>query len=97
MGDDAKKGIATIPQGRAGLVMRGALLSEAAAELLERGCLMLTIHDSLVARARDAQERDWVDEKLKLAMEYPVVEMGGIIIKTEAKIGPDWGSVKEVA
>lgn len=95
-GDDAKKGIATIPQGSAGMIMRGALLSDPASELLERGCLMLTIHDSLVARARDAKERDWVDDRLKAAMEYAIPELGGIVIKTEAKIGPDWGSVKEI-
>lgn len=96
-GDDAKKGIATIPQGSAGMIMRGAILSDPANELLEGGHLMLTIHDSLVARARTASECEWVDQKLKEAMEYPIKELGGIIIKTESKIGPSWGEVQEVS
>ena len=95
-GDDAKKAIATNPQGSAGMIIRGAKLSSAAAELIECGSLMLTVHDSLVARARDKKHREWVIDKLRLAMEYSIEEMDGIVIPVEFKVGRNWGMMEEI-
>lgn len=94
-GDDAKKAIATIPQGSAGCIMREALMSDAAQEMLDRGCLHMSIHDDLTARARDKRERDWVMEKLIEAMEFPIKQMDGIIIPVEIKCGKNWGSASK--
>lgn len=98
-GDDAKKAVATIPQGSAGLIMRGALMSPAAQELLDRGCLHMSIHDDLTARARDKKERDWVMGKLVEAMEYPIKEMDSIVIPVELKVSKEngnWGDMEEI-
>lgn len=95
-GDDAKKAIATIPQGSAGMIMRGALMRPGWDAILDRACGMMTIHDSLVARARDARERDWVIAQLCETMEYEIPELGGIIIPVEIKVSGrngNWGPV----
>lgn len=96
LGDDAKKAIATNPQGSAGMIMRGALQSNAAAELLAERSLNITIHDSLVGRARDKKHLDLCLERGKAAMEYAIKELGNIVIPVEAKIGPSWGQMKEI-
>lgn len=94
--EDAKKAVATIPQGSLGMVMRGAVLSDAAQELIDQQCLMLTVHDSLVARARNKKHLDWVIEKLQIAMAYPIKEMSNIVVPVDIKIGASWGEVQEV-
>lgn len=92
--EDAKAAIATLPQSSAAIIMRRAILRDAAAQLLDEGKLFLTIHDELIARARDDADADKVDELLRDAMEYPVREQGDRVFYTSAKRGHDWSEME---
>ncbi len=94
--DDAKKAIATIPQGTAAGIIRRAMLTPAFGLLRAEGCAMIQIHDSLLCRARNLEHVAWVAAKLKEAMIWPIPEMGGLKMLTETKFGVSWGQMKKL-
>jgi hypothetical protein len=93
-GEDAKAAIATLPQSSAAIILRRALTSEPAGQVLEEGKLFLSPHDELIARARDTEDVEKVSELLRLAMECPVAEQGGRVFRTAAKQGRNWSEVE---
>lgn len=92
--EDAKAAIATLPQSSAAIILRRALTSAPAGELLASGKLFLSPHDELIARAVDDADAEHVSEQLRLAMEAPVAEQGGRVFKTAAKMGHNWAEVE---
>jgi len=91
-GEDAKAAIATLPQSSAAIIMRRAICSKAAGELLEDGRLFLTIHDELIARAERGQA-EWVNAQLRAAMEFEVPEQDNRVFRTTGKRGRHWGEM----
>ena len=92
--EDAKAAIATLPQSSAAIILRRALTSQPAGELLDAGKLFLSPHDELIARAIDDTDAEWVSEQLRLAMEFNVGEQGGRVFRTAAKRGHNWSEVE---
>lgn len=92
--EDAKSAIATLPQSSAAVILRRALTSAPAKELLASGKLFLSPHDELISRARDEEDAEWVSEQMRLAMEAPIAEQGGRVFKTAAKRGRNWAEVE---
>jgi DNA polymerase I-like protein with 3'-5' exonuclease and polymerase domains len=92
--EDAKAAIATLPQSSAAIILRRALTSPEAGELLDSGQLFLSPHDELIARATDEDDAERVSELMRLAMEAPVVEQGGRVFRTAAKKGRNWAEVE---
>ena len=86
---DAKKAVATLPQGSAAAIIRHAMMTPEFQEIVARRCAMLQIHDSLVCRAR-FKDIDEIANLLKKAMLYPIKEQSGLIIPSECKIGKNW-------
>jgi len=91
--EDAKKVLANQQQSSAAIIMRRAMSSNDAKYLLDQGQLFLTVHDELIARAKDDQDAAAVSIYLRQAMEFPVVEQGGKIFKTSVKQGVNWGEM----
>lgn len=92
-GEEAKAAIATLPQSSAAIILRRALTSVPAGELLDSGKLFLAIHDELIARATDEEDAEQVSKQLRLAMEFKVPEQGDRIFKTAATRGHNWSEV----
>lgn len=92
--EDAKAAIATLPQSSAAIILRRALTSEPAGEVLNAGKLFLSPHDELIARAVDDADAERVSEQLRLAMEMAVPEQGGRVFRTAAKQGHTWAEVE---
>ena len=90
-GEDGKAAIATLPQSSAAVIMRRAIGSSASQQLLDKGYLFLTIHDELLARARDQAHANWVNSRLIEGMEFPVPEQGNRVFRTTGKRGLNWG------
>jgi uracil-DNA glycosylase family 4 len=96
--EDAKKAVATLPQGSGAAIIRRALLSPAIARLRQQKAVMMPIHDSILARAKDAKHRDKVIEELIEGMEFAIPEMGGLVIPVEVKVSnKGWGEMEEVS
>ena len=86
---DAKKVVATLPQGSAAAIIRRAMLRPQWQTLCSEGKGMIQIHDDLTARAR-RHELDRVIGLLRDTMTFAVEEQGGLVIPLAIKIGKNW-------
>ena len=86
---DAKKVVATLPQGSAAAIIRRAMLRQGWQTLCNEGKGMIQIHDDLTARAHK-HELDRVIGLLRDTMTFAVEEQGGLVIPLAIKIGKNW-------
>ena len=92
-GADAKRAVAFLPQAS------GRFMLTRAAQRFEsevQATLRLFLHDECLGLCPQEQ-LDSCLQNSQQEMERPVPELGGLVVRTEAKAGPVWGAMKKVS
>lgn len=87
MGEDAKSAIAFLPRDTAAAMLKEVLLR--LSYLAEQGIMLASTHDSITCEV-EAGDLLRVAQVLKMEMERPVQELGGLVIGVELKAGLAW-------
>lgn len=94
-GREANEALSFLPQSTAAGMMRAALLEIAASSM--HGSvfwLLLSIHDSVLIECWEGAERAVIGAVKKI-MERKWLELGGLKVETDAKVGYNWAKMKE--
>lgn len=87
LGNEAKSAISFLPRDTAAGMLKEVLLR--LKPLAEEGIMLCSTHDAILCQVRE-DDVDRVDAIVKAEMERPVLELNGLSIKSEAKVGKCW-------
>jgi len=87
LGEDAKSAVAFLPRDTAAGMLKDALLR--LRPLADDGIMLATAHDAILCECPEREAED-IARQVVTSMETPVDVLGGLIVRTEAKMGRTW-------
>jgi len=87
LGEDAKSAVAFLPRDTAAGMLKDAVLR--LRPLADDGIMLATAHDAILCECPEREAED-IARRVVTEMERPVPELGGLVIRTEAKMGGAW-------